>query len=97
MQTEAARGPVRRHLGHRLGLAWLKQAGIAERWQCRDFWKTMVESYRRRPPSNQPFQYRVEPVRTFRLFILLIDPVMAAFELEIFAKRRKQTPERPPR
>jgi putative SOS response-associated peptidase YedK len=43
--AEAEHGAVRRQWGHRLALAWLVQAGIAERWQCRDFWKILVDPF----------------------------------------------------
>jgi len=36
--AEAEHGPVRRRWGHRLVLAWLVKAGIAERWHGRGRW-----------------------------------------------------------
>ena len=35
--------PSARTWGQRLALAWLAHEGIAEEWQCHEFWKTAVD------------------------------------------------------
>jgi hypothetical protein len=39
--AQAGHGPVSRQWGHRLALAWLGHIGVAEVWQCREFWTDM--------------------------------------------------------
>ncbi|HEY1309897.1 MAG TPA: hypothetical protein VGF02_03025, partial [Pseudolabrys sp.] len=43
--AQAEHGRVRPQWWHRLALSCLMQAGIAEPWQCRDFWKAMGDAH----------------------------------------------------
>jgi putative SOS response-associated peptidase YedK len=38
--------PIRRTWGQRLALAWLSHDGVAEAWQCREFWKVAADPMR---------------------------------------------------
>ncbi len=44
--ARAEHGPVERHHGHRLALAWMAHIGVAQDWQCVDFWREMASEDR---------------------------------------------------
>ena len=50
---EARRAPIRRTLAHRLALAWLGYASVAEPWQIAEFWTALAEVAIASHPSSQ--------------------------------------------
>lgn len=46
-RARAAYGAIERTPAERLALAWLAHAGIAQAWQCRDFWRLLAK-----PPED---------------------------------------------
>jgi hypothetical protein len=52
--AEAERGPVKRHFGHRLALAWLAHCGIGLDWHYAKFWNAMADAH---PRENDTFKH----------------------------------------
>lgn len=50
---EARTAPIKRTLAHRLALAWLGYAGVAEPWQIAEFWTALAEVASPDHPSSQ--------------------------------------------